>query len=65
MLVANVQGKIYERLYCPEAIRLAEDERWNRAKELVDMLSEVERFMAEATVRIPTHLNCLFSQGGH
>ncbi|KAM7205739.1 fungal-specific transcription factor domain containing protein [Naviculisporaceae sp. PSN 640] len=51
VLVANVQGRIYERLYCPEAILLAESERWERAKELVEMLSEVERFMADATER--------------
>ncbi|KAK4220323.1 fungal-specific transcription factor domain-containing protein [Rhypophila decipiens] len=51
VLVANVQGRIYEQLYCPEAIRLAEGERWERAKELVGMLSEVERFMGEATER--------------
>jgi len=50
VLVAHVQGQIYERLYCPEAIGLGEGVRYERAQALAGELREIESFMCEATV---------------
>lgn len=50
VLVAHVQGQIYERLYCPEAIGLSEGVRYERVQALAGELREIESFMCEATV---------------
>ncbi|KAK0641369.1 hypothetical protein B0T16DRAFT_214065 [Cercophora newfieldiana] len=48
---SRIQGLIYERLYCPEAVRQPEDVRRSRMQSLVGMLEELEVSTNETITR--------------
>lgn len=50
---ARIQGQIYERLYCPEAIRQSESTRRARVQALVEDLEKLETYTTGIYVRIP------------
>lgn len=48
---SQIQGLIYERLYCPEAVRQPENVRRSRMESVVGMLEELEVSTEETIVR--------------
>ncbi|KAL1836185.1 hypothetical protein VTJ49DRAFT_5466 [Mycothermus thermophilus] len=52
---SNIQGQIYELLYCPHALAQPEDVRRFRAQQLVSSLDEVDKMTVEATAQCDKH----------
>jgi hypothetical protein len=51
VMIAKVQGQIYELLYCPTAIAQSDLVRKTRVQLLLGQLDELDRLTNEATVR--------------